>query len=167
VTLLAELTADPEYWGTCPNCGADLLIKEAQLFSLADKPPDAAIAQIARLRNGLKERRRQLAQSRQRMTTRAAATAEAVNLGKICEKILPSFAGFPYATRDCRCLWEPIDYIVFQGLSARGEVDSIVFLEAKTGGAKLSREQRQVAAAVAAGKIEVRLLEAQEVADGA
>jgi predicted Holliday junction resolvase-like endonuclease len=90
------------------------------MYSLADSPPEEAAGAIRSLRQNLKERREQLAQLRERMTTRAQTTAAAVNLGKIVEKIVPSFSSFAHAAGDCRALFEPIDYIVFSGLAKTG-----------------------------------------------
>ncbi len=62
--------------------------------------------------------------------------------------------GFGYSPRDCWGLFEPIDYVVFNGLSQHKEVDSLTFLDVKTGGAGLNTHQRQIRAAVQAGKVE-------------
>jgi hypothetical protein len=40
VSLLAELAADPEFWGTCPNCGTDIRLLDARLFSVTNELPE-------------------------------------------------------------------------------------------------------------------------------
>ena len=55
--------------------------------------------------------------------------------------------------RDCRALFDPIDYIAFNGLSRNGAVESITFIDVKTGGGSLNSRQRQVQAVVEAGKV--------------
>jgi predicted Holliday junction resolvase-like endonuclease len=75
------------------------MLTEAQLFELTDVLPEIALAKIAQLKAELKQQRQELARSRHLMTERAAATAQAVHIGKICEKIVPSFSSFPFAPR--------------------------------------------------------------------
>ena len=77
-----------------------------------------------------------------------------MNVGKILERVAPVCDGFGSVPRDCRPLFDPIDYVVFNGLSAHGEVKSITFLDVKTGGGALNRRQRQIRAVVEAGKVE-------------
>ena len=85
---------------------------------------------------------------------RAEVGARAVGIGKILEKIAPAVRGYQYDPRDSRALFEPIDYIVFKGLTkGNGRVDSLIFLDIKTGGAGLNTHQRQIRDAVQDGKV--------------
>lgn len=81
---------------------------------------------------------------RERMTARAQKTAQAVNLGKIIEKIAPSFSTFSYSPGDCRALFEPIDYIVFSGLTKNASVDALYFIDVKSGKARLNQIQKSI-----------------------
>lgn len=162
MSFLATLRKDPNFWGTCSHCGSDFPLKDAQLFALSGTLPETALARIAELRADLKDQRRRLAQAKELMTERAAATSEAVNLGKICEKIVPSFAQFPFAPRDCRSLLEPIDFVAFPGLTASGTVEAIAFIEVKTGKAALSNMQKLIAETVTAGRVEFDVLRTRE-----
>jgi predicted Holliday junction resolvase-like endonuclease len=58
---------------------------------------------------------------------------------------------------------EPIDYVVFRGLSAHRRIDSMVFVDVKTGHGRLTRVQSQVKNLVECGK--VRLLIAEREAE--
>jgi predicted Holliday junction resolvase-like endonuclease len=131
--LIAELKRNKRFMGACPACGEDFRLADAAFFALDDQPPDAALAAITAMRERIKERRLDLVKARDRMTERAEKTAHAVNLGKIIEKILPSFSSFSYSAGDCRALFEPIDYLIFSGLAGRGHVDSLLFVDVKSG----------------------------------
>jgi predicted Holliday junction resolvase-like endonuclease len=98
------------------------------------------------LRQRIQERRRQLARNRELMTKTARRTAEAVNLGKIVEKIVPSFAGFSYESGDCRALFEPVDYLVFSGFARQNQVEALFFVDVKSGNARLEWKLRERAA---------------------
>jgi predicted Holliday junction resolvase-like endonuclease len=123
--LIPKLKRDRRLYGTCPHCGDEFRLGSARLFSLKEDYPDEALARISELKAALRERREELRDMKHRMTKCSQVTAESVNLGKILEKIAPSFNGFHFATRDCRSLLEPIDYLIFSGLHKTGVVESL------------------------------------------
>ena len=160
--LIASLQADRRFHGTCPNCLEDFRLADALLFP-ADKPlPDPASARVTEFRAELKERRREIKESKVRMTTRAEVTTAAVNIGNIVEKILPTFEAFEYALADCRALFDPIDYVIFPGLHKKGTVSHISFVDVKSGGARLSPRQRQISAAVEDGAVRFKNIDQLE-----
>jgi predicted Holliday junction resolvase-like endonuclease len=66
----------------------------------------------------------------------------------------PLLPDFGFNPRDARFIGNPIDYVVFDGLS-EGQLRRIVFLEVKTGGG-LNANEKQVKAVVDARAIEWR-----------
>lgn len=156
--LIKKLKAEKRLFGTCPECGQDFRISSASLFSLTDQFPDQALAKIGLIKAALKEGRRDLQDLKKRMTGRAQLTAASVNLGKILEKIAPSFRDFQFATHDCRALLEPIDYLIFSGLSKNGLVESVTFLDVKSGGARLTANQKRIAEVIESGRVDVELI---------
>jgi predicted Holliday junction resolvase-like endonuclease len=154
--LIAELRRR-KFMGTCPACSEEFRLADAALFSLDDKPPEAALAAIELARQAIRERRDELARARVRMTERAQNTAQAVNLGKIVEKIVPSFTTFGYPAGDCRALFEPVDYLIFSGLTGRRKVDALFFVDVKSGAARLTNKQRGIKDVVDAGAVKFKL----------
>lgn len=152
-SVVAELQRNRRFMGTCPSCGEDFALADAALFALADTPPEEAIAAISAIRERIKDRKSELARMRERMTARAEKTAHAVNLGKIIEKIVPSFASFSYSPGDCRALFEPIDYLIFSGLTSKSRVDALVFVDVKSGKARLNGVQQEIKQRVEAGAV--------------
>jgi predicted Holliday junction resolvase-like endonuclease len=106
----------------------------------------------------LKERKKQLPENKKKKPARIAAGAQGANFGKIAEQIVPAFVTFPYKQKECRPLFEPIDYIIFTGLSGKSHVNTIKFVDMKTGDARLSKEQRQIRDRVIEGKIEHKVI---------
>jgi predicted Holliday junction resolvase-like endonuclease len=151
--LIEELKRNKRFMGTCPECGEDFRLADAVLFSLDDDAPSAALTAIKQARERIKDRKRALADQRERMTRRAQNTAAAVSLGKIIEKIVPSFTTFNYAPGDCRALFEPIDYLVFSGLTTARRVEALSFIEVKSGGARLTKNQRNIKTIAESGKV--------------
>jgi predicted Holliday junction resolvase-like endonuclease len=155
--LIAELQRTKRFMGTCPFCSNEFRLADATLFSIADTPPEAALAAIQAAREAIRERKEELTRARVRMTERAQNTAQAVNLGKIVEKIVPSFTSFGYLSGDCRALFEPVDYLIFSGLTGRRRVDALYFVDVKSGGARLTNKQRSIKDAVDAGAVKFKL----------
>lgn len=82
----------------------------------------------------------------------AVQRSQAVTAGKVFEQLVPHLPGFAFNPKDARFLGSPVDFVVFDGLND-GAVRRVVFVEVKTGGAELSRRERQVRDAVAARQV--------------
>ena len=132
-------------------------LSDAALFSTDKSPPEAALAAIKAICEAIKERREELARAKVRMTERAQTTAQAVNLGKIVEKIVPSFPDFSYPAGDCRALFELIDYLIFSGVAQHRQVDAIFFIDVKSGSARLTAKQKSIKTVIDAGAVTYKL----------
>jgi len=89
--------------------------------------------------------------------TGAEKKAIEVGLGKIIEKIVPAHKDFATQICDCRPLFEPIDMVVFNGLS-RGAIKTITFMEIKTGKSKLNAHQKAVKDAVTNHRVDFKVV---------
>jgi predicted Holliday junction resolvase-like endonuclease len=77
----------------------------------------------------------------------------AVTTGKVYEQLVPYLPEFPFNPKDVRFLGSPVDFVVFDGLSA-GHITRIVFVEVKTGAADLSSRERRIRDAVQESRVE-------------
>jgi predicted Holliday junction resolvase-like endonuclease len=128
---IAQLQADARIYGRCPTCDEDFPLKRALLF-YADTPiPDVARKRLDARRADLQARGIALRERRRRATEGATQKAIDVNVGKILERIAAVCDGFGSVPRDCRPLFDPIDYVAFNGLALHGEVKSITFLDVR------------------------------------
>jgi predicted Holliday junction resolvase-like endonuclease len=82
----------------------------------------------------------------------AIQKSQAVTLGKVTEHFVPYLPEFTYNPKDARFLGTPIDFVVFDGLD-NGKLENIIFVEIKTGAAKLNKRERQIREATKAKKI--------------
>ncbi len=151
--VITELQRDKRFKATCPACMEDFALADAVLFALGTQAPEVALAALNAFRARIKERKEALRESRERMTKGARRTAEAVNLGMIVEKIVPSFPSFAYEAGACRAMFEPIDYLVFSGLAKRNRVEALYFVDVKSGNARLSTCQQSIKKAVEGGAV--------------
>ena len=131
----------------CPHCGDEFSLSQALLFDGRKEFPSKAEAKRLELLEELKEKTADLLLRQKRATTKSEKTAVAVGIGLIIEKILPAHKNFDLVPADCRFLAEPIDMIVFDGVS-ENKVKKITFMDIKTGGAVLNTHQKQIRDAI-------------------
>lgn len=142
----------------CPDCGCGFRLSEALIFDALEKFPKAAQQRRKALLSSLRERSEDLSKRHKSAEITAEQKAIDVGLGKILEKVLPAFKGFTIKSSDCRLLYEPIDMIVFHGI-ARRKIESITFLEIKSGHSQLNKHQRLVRDAVLEDKVNFRVID--------
>lgn len=141
----------------CPcGCGDEIRLRDAELFYLDDFNEKGREAYEELLRD-LKQQRIDLKVRERKMKERPQLTAKAVNIGFILERIAPAFDQFPFERNDCRSLFDPIDYVIFEGMKKKGEVSRIIFTDIKTGAAKLNGHQKQIKSLIEDKKIEFKL----------
>ena len=78
--------------------------------------------------------------------SRGKQISERVRLGQVGENFAAFHDQFPYERKNVKALFQPIDLIYF------GE-DEIVFIDVKTGNAKLSTKQRRIRDTIQAGRV--------------
>ena len=151
--IIKELQSDPNIYAEC-LCGGAFPLKKALLFYVEGPIPEKVKKIVAERENEIKTRRKGLIKERKKFGMRVEMATKSINLGKILEKVAPAVQGFQFNPRDCRGLFEPIDYVVFNGLTKNsGLVDSIYFIDVKTGRASLNTNQRRIRMAVDKGKV--------------
>jgi predicted Holliday junction resolvase-like endonuclease len=77
-------------------------------------------------------------------------------LGNLFERLAPFFQQFDHDPRDVRALMNPIDYVVFDGLTINRRVDRIVFVEVKCGTSTESPAQKSIVQTIREGRVSVQ-----------
>lgn len=90
----------------------------------------------------------------------AVKKSRAVIKGHVSENLCPFGEDFPYITSDIKALFQPVDLIIFKGMS-NGEIEEIIFLDIKTGVANLSPIQRKIKKAVEEKRVRFETFRAQ------
>lgn len=154
--VLDELSEDPRYMGICPSCEESFRLKDSHLFYSDNLTPEAQWTR-AQLIESLAELKLDYELLKKRILQGAPKKSLEVIFGQVAEKVAPVMPRFPYDINDCRFLGDPIDYVIFSGLSSDSHVNQIVFADVKTGEAKLNPHQKQAKEALESGRITVRL----------
>lgn len=148
------------FYAECPCCEEPVSLKDCELFYLDDFGETGRSiyeqyrSELNKRKNELRERRNQISQS-------SEIGAYATNISLILERLAPALGTFRYECSDCRSLFDPIDYVIFEGLCQTGVVSRIIFADIKTGNASLSRRQREIRDLVKSKKVEFDTYEAK------
>jgi hypothetical protein len=73
----------------------------------------------------------------------AIMKSRAVLGGQFSEQLAPFLPDFKYLPTECRFVGKPIDLIVFKGMDEKN-INEVVFVEVKSGNAKLSEHERRL-----------------------
>jgi predicted Holliday junction resolvase-like endonuclease len=89
----------------------------------------------------------------QAISREAIKGSQAAVAGRVFERVAPYLPGFGYNPKDARFIGDPVDFVVFDGLS-EGTVRKVVFVEVKTGNADLNGNERKVKGVVVERRVE-------------
>jgi predicted Holliday junction resolvase-like endonuclease len=154
--LIGDLSTNPKFVGECPSCKERFKLRDAGIFYFDNLTGEAKSARQS-LEDQILQMKQDYNDLLQRIKIGAAKTSLAVNVGKAVEKVAPALPTFPHTIGDCRFLGEPIDYLVFGGIVPRGRIEELVFLDIKTGKARLTDGQKLIKDAVERHKVELAL----------
>ena len=82
-----------------------------------------------------------------RWTIRSLQKSFDVKRGRFVEQLAPYLQKFPYHPQDARFIGNPVDFVVFDGLSEGKDVN-IVFVEVKSGKAGLNNNEKRIREAI-------------------
>ncbi len=121
--------------------------------------------------NMMKERyEKEWAVKEKKLRKEIADQQRATVKGKITEQIISLLKGdvFPYNPADARFLGAPVDYIIFDGYTQVRENKSseditIIIADVKTGGGRLTADQRRIKRAVDEKRVKWKTIELPDV----
>lgn len=136
----------------CPNTNEEFAIKTLQLFD-NDNFTDEALEIYQQQLTDIRETKERLKKLKTIGATKSETGAHSVNIGFILERLAPTMGSFRFNHNDCRSLFDPIDYVIFEGLANKGQVDKIFFIDIKTGSARLNKRQREIKTVINSKKV--------------
>jgi len=154
--LISQLKVSKLY-AECKECGKEFPLSRAILFDGVGELPEPAELRRKQMLEELQAKLDELKKRKISAGPGAEKKAIEVGIGKIIEKVMPAYQNFGIPISDCRPLFEPIDMIIFNGLSTTS-IQSITFMEIKTGKSKLNEHQKLVKEAVSDGKVSVQVV---------
>ena len=140
------------FYAECPSCAGKINLKDCGLFYL-DEFTESARGVYERLKEEQDQRAVDLRARRTKISVSSQVGAQAVNTGLILERLAPCMDSFRFERTDCRSLFDPIDYLIFEGLTEKNVVSRILFMEIKTGRASLKNVQKKIKSLVESKKV--------------
>ena len=126
----------------CPRCQNN---NKPETWFFGYKRSEPAQVKYERQLLELEARKNKLKSAVQNVYNQIYVNTKSINIGFIAERLFPALESFRFNHNDCRSTGgDPIDYVVFEGLSERNEVDFIHFVDVKTGNARLSPRQEEI-----------------------
>ena len=144
-----------DLYAECP-CGAEHKLSDLLLFDGTRPFPPEVVEVQEQYEEELRKRNARLEKNKKLTSEKATITTRSVNIGKTLEKILPIMEDFKWQLPDCRFLGDPIDLLTFNGLSVNN-IDSISFIEVKSGKARLNKHQKLVKEAVEDNRVRYKV----------
>ena len=145
LNFLDFIRSQDQIMGRCPLCNGFIRVSEMELFYMPDRKRD--VLQV------LRDKERELKDQETEIRADAAKRSRAALLGSLMEQVGPLLPGFNYDVNDLRALWDPVDFVAFKGIGVDRKVDSITFIDIKSGAARLSSVQKSIKEAVEAGRV--------------
>ncbi len=144
-TVISVIRAEDQVAGFCPSCSDMFRLSEVELFYIPDRKKDF-LSELRRKESELNER---VDDERKDAIRRSRASL----MGSLFETVRPFLPGFKHHPGDLRGIWDPVDFISFNGLASSRDVESITFVEVKAGQSSLNGVERSIQKAVENGKV--------------
>ncbi len=152
IEKLLEKLKKSDLYAECGCCNGEFKLSDSILFDGTKPFPTDALDVKNTLIDGLKQAEEDLKKRKKLVTEKAEITTKSVNIGKSLEKVLPTMSDFKWDLPDCRFLGDPIDLVTFNGMSIN-KLESISFIEVKSGKARLNKHQKSVKDAIEDNRI--------------
>ena len=140
------------FWLKCPCCRDFFRVDVANLFTVDDMSP-----QIQAFLRGVANRKKSalatMKLKRKKLGETSITRARGINIGFIFERLIVTLDTFKYHPNDCRALFDPIDFVIFDGLR-EGNIRRIIFTDVKTGASQLTKKQKKIKALIEDKKVE-------------
>ena len=144
-TVIEVMRASDQIAGYCPTCNELFRMSEVELFYIPDRKKDF----LTELRKKQLELHHQIATEREDAIKRSRSSL----MGRLFETVRPFLPEFSHHPGDLRSIWNPVDFVSFNGLALNRCVESITFVEVKSGRSTLTGVERSVREAIEHGKV--------------
>ncbi|WP_297217055.1 Holliday junction resolvase-like protein [Thermoplasma sp.] len=140
-----------------------LLAKESQIQETLQRA-NSTFSEAMAMREEAQRMKEDLERRIDEARRESVQKSKEVVAGKVTEQLAPFFPNFKYNPRDVRFIGTPIDLVVFNGLDS-GKVESIVFMEIKTGNSRMTEREKSVKEAIDASRVSFEILRIDSTLD--
>jgi predicted Holliday junction resolvase-like endonuclease len=131
--------AQRNLFGLCPLCGEIFRLSDIKISYRRKFPVDWYDELLAE-EEKIAERESKLEEKLEGIREKATEHARRVLLPKLLRKVDPLFTSLGYFPQDVKAIFDPIDFVVFDGMNRAEKVKRVVFMDQQTE----NREQRMI-----------------------
>jgi predicted Holliday junction resolvase-like endonuclease len=139
--------AQRNIFGLCPLCGELFRLSEIKI-SYGRKSPVDWYDKLMAEEEKIHEKEDRLEEKLAEIREKATEHARRVLLPKLLRKVDPLFTSLGYFPQDAKAIFDPIDFVVFDGMNRDGNVRRVVFMDHETGNKGQRTIQKSVKRAI-------------------
>lgn len=147
--------------GVCPCCGDLFYLSEARPYLDGKQPPHSIIDTIRSAERKLEREEEKLAEIELALREKAAS-AGLRTAKRLLKKIDPVFSGAGYDPHDVKVIFDPITYVVFNGMS-RDKLRDIVLLAPPPANSATEKLHKSIDQAISRGNLEFKTLQVDDL----
>lgn len=130
-TFISIFKAQRNIFGLCPLCGGIFRLSDTKISYRRKFPIDWYDKLLAEGEK-IDENERTLEEELKDIRKKATERARRVLLPKLLRKVDPLFTSLGYFPQDVKAIFDPIDFVIFDGMNRAEEVKRIVFMDQQT-----------------------------------
>ncbi len=130
-TFIGLFKAQRNIFGLCPLCGEIFRLSEIKISYKRKFPIDWYDRLLAEGEK-LDDREMKLEETLRIIREKATERARRVLLPKLLRRVDPLFTSLGYFPQDAKAIFDPIDFVVFDGMNRDENVRRIVFMDHQT-----------------------------------
>ena len=138
-------------FGICPRCGelfrlSDIKISYGRKFALD------WYDRLLKKDENTAEKEEELEERLRSIREKAVDRARKVQLPRLLGKVDPLFTPLGYYPQDVKAVFDPVDFVVFDGMNRDERVRKVVFMDQQTEDVERQAIQKSIEAAIRKGK---------------
>lgn len=146
--------------GVCPCCNRLFYLSDTRIY-IRGKQPHSIIDEFEEIERKLDLAEQKLENKNDPRNRLAVARARKRAENRV-RKIDPLFHGAGYSVNDVHVIFDPVTFIVFDGLRSSNKLEEIVFLAHKPTNQAAERIQRSISGVIRKGNFEFQTLHIDE-----
>jgi predicted Holliday junction resolvase-like endonuclease len=150
--LVAVLQDFRNILGVCPHCGELFRLTDIQI-SYHAKPRHTWLDELEAHQERI-QRAEERFEEREEAIRESARERGRRQLPRLLRKADPVFSGRGYFPQDVKPLFDPIDFVIFDGMNRKGHVKRVVLFDGPPDDRPREKIQRSITRAIRAGNYE-------------
>jgi predicted Holliday junction resolvase-like endonuclease len=134
-------------FGVCPYCQTLFRLSDIRI-SYRRKFAEDWFDKLQSEEEKIEEEQMRLQETLQEIRRRTVERSRKAHLPKMLMQADPVFTPLGYYPQDVKAIFDPLDFVIFDGMNLRGNIKRIVFVDEQTTNSKIRRVQSSIETAI-------------------